>query len=150
PEHPERGVAERAELKVNALRDREAHARFERHHFLARSLPAPHLAAALEHVPDLLDRPVGHRRGHLTGGELELGHAAAGETEEDSNVRAVGRDGGSITGTARRRERRHGAECSPRRHYRPHMPKTSGPRESARAIFDPVSTQNLWWMYRQF
>src|SRR5262245_40105976 len=54
----ERPRPERPTLEVRAERDREAHAGLERDDLLARPLTPPHLAAATEDVPDLLDRPV--------------------------------------------------------------------------------------------
>ena len=73
--------------------------------FFARILAPPHLATAGQDVPDLFDRSVSDRCGHQSGGQLELGHAAAGEAQQDSDVRAVRRDGCALVRTARRRER---------------------------------------------
>ena len=58
----QRTVARCPELEVRANRDRQAPARGNVHDlFLAAMLP-PHLACALEEVPDLLNRPVGDRQ----------------------------------------------------------------------------------------
>src|SRR5262245_36970803 len=60
PQHSQRALAGYAELKVRSQRDRETHAWFQGSHLFTRPLAAPDLAAAAQHVPDLVDRPMGH------------------------------------------------------------------------------------------
>src|SRR2546426_7495025 len=104
-EHRERLVAEGAELEVSAQRHGQAHARPQPHDLLAGGLAAPHLAPAAQHVPELLDGPVGDPRGHLAGPQLEFGEAAGGDAQQHPDVGAVRRDRGPVLRTVDRGER---------------------------------------------
>jgi hypothetical protein len=77
-EHAQRPIAQGPELEACTARNREADAGLQDDDFFAPVLAPPHLAAALHDVPDLLDRPMPHGGRDQAGGELELGHAAAG------------------------------------------------------------------------
>src|SRR5215213_835824 len=89
--------SERPELEVRPHGNGDARARIDVHDLGAIVLPAPHLAASADEVPDLFDGPVPARLAHLPGAELEVGHATGCSEKEDTNVGAVrgdlGRDG---------------------------------------------------------
>lgn len=71
-------VAGRPELEVDTERGGQARARgYVRDAFFV-ALLSPHLAGALEEVPDFVDRPVGYGDCHVSGVQDAVIHAAAG------------------------------------------------------------------------
>jgi hypothetical protein len=81
--------------------------RFQRDHFLAAVLLAPHFTSAGQDVPDLLDRSVRDGTGHVARRELEVCHAAPVQTEEQADVGSVGGDGIPLEGKPLGCERGH-------------------------------------------
>src|SRR5262249_26307372 len=67
--------------------------RSDRDDFFTAALPAPQLTAAPQEEPNLLDRPVCHRYRRRPRGELEVGHPAACQPQEDPHVGSVRGDG---------------------------------------------------------
>src|SRR3954463_10276961 len=92
PERAERLVAERAELERGADGDVDADAgRDLVDTLVAARRAAPHLAAAGEEVPDLLDGTVAGRERGPPPTELEVRGGAALGPQEDADVAAVRR-----------------------------------------------------------
>ena len=82
----QRFVAKRAELEAGAHRDGKANAGINRHHFLLIPQLAPHPAATAQEIPYFFHGVVGYGHRCLAGGQLEMGHIAATESQQYSNV----------------------------------------------------------------
>lgn len=92
------------ELEVSPQRNGEADAYLKNHRLFAFPLLAPHFTTASNDKPDFLNGAMHDGMRHLARAKLEVSHAAAGQTEKDTDVRAVGRDDGCLRG------QKHGGE----------------------------------------
>lgn len=79
-----------AELEGRAKRDCQAETGCQRDNLLLLSRAAPHLAAALEDVPDFLHGTVASGARHPTRRQTEMCGTAAGEGAEDAHLRTIG------------------------------------------------------------
>src|SRR6516164_1131236 len=89
----ERAAAVRAELEMRARGKGYAGAGAQGHRLLPVALAPPHLAVAVQDVPDLVDEVVRHGPGDPARSQLEMRHRALAELEQDPHVRAVRRKG---------------------------------------------------------
>jgi hypothetical protein len=89
PQNREGLVADPSELEVRSKRNSNAHAGLDHDDFLAFALLALHLSAACQEVPDFLNRPVRNRDRCRSRSEFEVGHAAAGQLQEDPHIGLV-------------------------------------------------------------
>src|SRR5439155_2126925 len=87
---------ERPKLKMGALWNSEANAWVDIDHRRVALVLSPHLATARQEVPNLLHRSVRHGLGSLIRPKFEMRHSATGQSEEDSDVRSVGRHVGAL------------------------------------------------------
>jgi hypothetical protein len=68
------------------------------HGLLPLGLAPPHLPLPAQDVPDLFDGMVGHRPGDPADSQLEMGHPAAAELQQNPDGRTIGRDNISCLG----------------------------------------------------
>jgi hypothetical protein len=77
---------------MRARRNGHARTRLQEHSLLTLGLPPPHLPLPAQDVPDLVDEMVSHRPGDPAGGQLEVGHPAAAELQQNPDIRAIRRN----------------------------------------------------------